>query len=354
MLPKRIQKQLDETWQSSPVHTLGPGEKIVIFSDLHMGAGGRNDDFSRNGDFFKRLLDAHYLEKNWTLVLNGDVEELLRHPMKGIVRRWDGLYETYRKFFDKGQFWKIEGNHDPAELQNDQGYPVLGGLRIILPGGELFVCHGHQGGLVNSGRFNVVLAGLLRVFANTFGIKNFSPAYHLATRYKLEDRLYHYASGKGLAMAVGHTHRPLFETRSKTSAYEDQLDHLCKKWVMTPVTGRSSIEKRIAFMRTNYLEHIRSAAKDLPTGIYNKEILLPSLFNSGCCIGKRGITGLEITAKKMRLVHWSDPAIHPPSKVHLAYLSIREVLPGLLKTVIRKESTAKIMAKIKLLAEPLA
>jgi len=351
MRDAKIYKRLDDTRRSSPIIQLQPEEKLVVFSDLHMGAGGRNDDFRRNGAFFKRVLETHYLPRGYTLVLNGDVEELLRHHMKGIVQEWKSLYDVYTKFQEFGRFWKIEGNHDPKSLQDSSTFDIQRGLRIMLEGGEIFICHGHQGGYLNSGQYNFVQAGLLRLFANTFGIKNFSPAYYLPVRYKLEERLYRYATGESIAMVIGHTHRPLFETRSKTSEFEAHLEHLCKKWIKSPVSEREEIEKRIIFMRTHYLEHIHSSSKDLPTGLYNKEILVPSLFNSGCCIGKRGITGLEISNDKMRLIHWSDPAIHPQSKIHWEYLSTREVAPNLYRTVIRKEATGRIMSRIKLLTE---
>ncbi len=33
---------------------------------------------------------------------------------------------------------------------------------------------------------------------------------------------------------------------------------------------------------------------------------MPCLFNSGCCIGRRGVTGLEVAEGSIALVHWFD------------------------------------------------
>ena len=34
--------------------------------------------------------------------------------------------------------------------------------------------------------------------------------------------------------------------------------------------------------------------------------IIPCIFNSGCVIGKSGITGIEITNGLIKLVHWFD------------------------------------------------
>jgi hypothetical protein len=43
--------------------------------------------------------------------------------------------------------------------------------------------------------------------------------------------------------------------------------------------------------------------------MYSKGIPVPCLFNTGCVIGKRGFTGIEITSKEIMLVHWFDSRI---------------------------------------------
>ena len=41
-------------------------------------------------------------------------------------------------------------------------------------------------------------------------------------------------------------------------------------------------------------------------GVYTSRLLIPCLFNSGCAIGKRGITAVEVGGGDIALVHWSD------------------------------------------------
>ena len=68
--------QLERLLQKAKSVTLDQSSKVLILSDLHMGNGGRRDDFRRNADLVRTMLGSYYLPEKYSLVLNGDVEDL--------------------------------------------------------------------------------------------------------------------------------------------------------------------------------------------------------------------------------------------------------------------------------------
>lgn len=47
MTKKNILKRLNTLYKETPVTDISPEDKTVIFSDLHLGNGGRMDDFAK-------------------------------------------------------------------------------------------------------------------------------------------------------------------------------------------------------------------------------------------------------------------------------------------------------------------
>ena len=76
---------LEKLYNESPELKISAKDKIVIFSDLHMGDGRSMDDFHRNSELFLTALDKFYFKNNYILILNGDVEELHRYKLNKII-----------------------------------------------------------------------------------------------------------------------------------------------------------------------------------------------------------------------------------------------------------------------------
>ena len=51
------------------------GRKYAVISDIHLGDGGRADDFRNNEETLGTALQ-HYRNSGYTLILLGDIEEL--------------------------------------------------------------------------------------------------------------------------------------------------------------------------------------------------------------------------------------------------------------------------------------
>ena len=105
-------KELAKVFAEAPEIKLSKTDKIVIFSDMHVGNRGRQDDFVRNSASFMHILENYYLKNGYTLVLNGDIEELQKFSLQKIVARWPELYRLFQQFERRGALYKIAGNHD--------------------------------------------------------------------------------------------------------------------------------------------------------------------------------------------------------------------------------------------------
>ena len=126
---------------------LDPSSKVLILSDLHMGNGGRRDEFRRNAELVKTMLEGYYLPEKYSLVLNGDIEELFKFSLESIVSKWGDLYDLFLKFEQNGFFWKTYGNHD-AELLEEKEYrlasSMVESLKFHFGKETLLLFHGHQ------------------------------------------------------------------------------------------------------------------------------------------------------------------------------------------------------------------
>ncbi|TNJ36091.1 metallophosphoesterase [Prosthecochloris vibrioformis] len=284
--------------------------RILILSDLHMGNGGRRDEFRRNAGLVETVLSDYYQPQGFSLLLNGDVEELFKFPLEDIVTRWESMYRLFMSFSENGFFLRTFGNHD-ASLQDEQGYILapylLEAVRLVYGREEMLVFHGHQASIFLWETYPLVsrlIALFLRYVAKPFGIRNFSMAYNSRRRFAIEKSIYEFSNQEKIVSVIGHTHRPLFESLSKVDYLNYRIEELCRAYPDAALPEREYIESRIATMKEELSDCYRQGKRiGLRSGVYNN-LTIPSVFNSGCAIGKRGITALEIDREKVRLVYW--------------------------------------------------
>lgn len=291
--------------EEAPRVSLVSGGKLVVFSDLHMGNGGSRDDLAHNADLLYEVLEKYYLRDGWMLALNGDVEELQRFELSDIRRQWARLYDIFDRFNDSGALFKIIGNHDD-ELREVREYPykVLDALRVETDAIPLFIYHGHQVSQRFS-KYNHLIRPLLRYFFTPLGIKNVSVSKDRRKRFFVERRVYEFSRRNGLVSLLGHTHRPLFESLSKFDFVKFEMERLCRAYPLAEGASKAAIADRVALLRRelNKLNR-KDRRKSLLNSIYGDELLIPCVFNSGCAIGKKGITALEIDKERISLVYW--------------------------------------------------
>lgn len=350
---KAVYQNLDKLYEQSQVISLTDEDRWVVFSDLHMGDGSSTDDFRSNALLFQTALREHYLQGKFGLVLNGDVEEMQRFSLKKIVKHWEAVYELFDRFKAETRLLKTIGNHDlELGLMKDLpfDYEHLESFRFDYKGDNLFFFHGHQA----SKKFqqhNELIGFTLRYFANPLGIKNYTVAHSSKKQYNIEKRAYHYSAYRKVVSVIGHTHRPLFESLHKVERLKYKIEQLCREYASNPASQTEDVREAIKSNKKDLKKYYKQAMDtNYQNYVYNTIFHIPCLFNSGCVIGKRGMTCLEIEGGKMRLVHWFDGNISQKYLQKSGYQP--ENIPGTdyYRMVINEEALDYIFTRIRFLA----
>jgi predicted phosphodiesterase len=289
-----------------PLH---PGQPLVIASDLHLGDGGKRDDFRRNSGLVLGALRHYYLQRGYCLILNGDVEELQRFDLAAVRRAWGEFYALLEEFVRGPGLYKIFGNHDFELSLRSDPYPakeLLESLRLASGEDSLLVFHGHQASAFLA-TFLALAGFVLRYIATPLGIRAHSTSQDSHKKFRVERRVYAFSAGQRIVSLIGHTHRPLFESLSKMDSLKFRIEALCRSYPEAPAEERSALAEEIRRSRAE-LEALYDKGEytDCTSALYNTRLLVPCLFNSGCAVGKRGFTALEIREGSIALVHWFD------------------------------------------------
>lgn len=350
---KALYKKLNRLYEASPTIDLASQKKWVIFSDLHMGDGGATDDFKRNSKLFETVLEEHYQEKGHALVLNGDIEELQRFQVKKIVHQWRSIYNLFDKFNALGKFYKTIGNHD-LELQLMKDLPFnyhhYESIKLKFDEDYLFVFHGHQASKKYQ-EHNELIGFTLKYFANPLGIKSYSVSHSSQKQYKIEKRVYGFSSFNKVVSIIGHTHRPLFESLHKVDRLKYKIEQLCREYVDLEEDGKESVKSEIKSHKKELKRYYRqNIDHNFQNYVYNTLFHIPCVFNSGCVVGKRGMTCLEIEDGKIRLVHWFDKNISKKYLKQSGYQAERLGDSDFYRLVINEESLRYVFTRINFLA----
>jgi UDP-2,3-diacylglucosamine pyrophosphatase LpxH len=345
MRVQRLPGALAPLAERAPVRRLRKSERVVVFSDLHLGDGGRRDDFLPNAELLAAALRRYYQPRRFILLLNGDVEELQRFNLADIRRRWTGFYALLEDFARQGRLERLVGNHDAELAVLRDSYPaprLLEALRLELGKESLLLFHGHQASYLQTYLLGLA-AAVLRYVANPLGIRNWSVSRSNLRRFRVERRVYAFARRRRQLVLIGHTHRPLFESLSKLDALGFRIEALCRQVPSSRGKHRSVLERELAARKVELEQLLAKRGRTEGGTLYNSPLLVPCLFNSGCCIGRRGLTGLEIADGRIALVHWFD---------HSRSQREGEALEGTPyhREVLEQESLAYLFTRVRLLA----
>lgn len=306
---ERVAAGLDRAKADARVETVPVDEvRMIVFSDLHRGAGDRADDFRPCRKIYHAAL-GYYAALGYRLVLLGDVEELWERLLVSVVGRYEGTLQLEKRFFDRGMGVRIVGNHDEALRwpwnrrvidRYTNGAPLREGLTLRLTGaggaelGEILLVHGHQG---------ITYTWLDRFLVKRFwvpvqkltGLAVGTPSTDHSIRLTHELALYDWASRQdGLLLICGHTHHPVFMSSAWEQTLRRELDRLKLTGAAPETIAMTEAEVHWAAAD---LDELKSA---LPTEAR------PCYFNAGCCSFYDGsITGIEIASGRIRLVRWS-------------------------------------------------
>jgi UDP-2,3-diacylglucosamine pyrophosphatase LpxH len=355
-LHQKKHPHLERLLNTAKTISLDSSSRVLILSDLHMGNGGRRDEFRRNADLVKTMLQDYYLPEKYSLVLNGDVEELFKFSVESIEERWGGVYDLFLEFEKNGFFWKTYGNHD-SDLFEERDYRLSGRLlesiRFMYGDEVMLLFHGHQASILLWETYPIVSRAVvlfLRYIAKPMGIRNFSSAYNSRRRFAIEKSIYDFSNQANIVSIIGHTHRPLFESLSKVDHLNYRIEELCRAYPSAAPEERLAIQEQISDLKTMLDACFTEGKKiGLRSGRYNN-IVIPSVFNSGCAIGKRGATALEIDGDRIRLVYWFK------GKQGRRFVSDRNSEPeqlgstGYYRIVLNEDHLDYVFSRIRLLA----
>ncbi len=337
---------------AAPRRRLGPGARYVFLSDLHLGDRGPRDEFRHNADLLIDSLSSRYLAEGWTLVLNGDIEELYKYRLAAVREAYRDLYGLFAAFRDEGRLVKIVGNHDLALMAHEEDeFPVEQALRLDGGQGTILAFHGHQSSDLFM-RYNYLSDFLVRYLADPLAIRNADMPMTSKRRFKAERRIYRASKELGLVTVAGHTHRPLFESFSKYDSLRWTIETLLRRYADEDAEARERSARLIAvysdeFRRLSKKEKKRKVSRSL---YEREELLVPCMFNSGCATGKGGYTALEIEGEAIALAYWTRAGGARPY-IERESLS-REALPGTgwVRYTVARDSLEYLMARVRLLS----
>jgi hypothetical protein len=313
--------------------------RVIIFSDQHKGARNRADDFERCEQAYNAAL-AFYFASGHTLIELGDVEELWEERAPSVIKHYTHTLKLSAAFHGNGRYVRVWGNHDDAWRDElpvrmhlhdvyDSRLIVREGLRfrVVKKGavlGHLFLVHGHQG-TIESDRLNglarIPVRFVWRPLQRLFGLSVNTPATDWALRQAHNIAMHAWADAAPrrartkIVLITGHTHRPVFLSKTLAEKLEEKLDAARREAHDKPadLARRATVTDLTA-----ELEWVRGQGRGDkgPEGLTTSSPKTPCYFNTGCCCFSDGdVTGIEIAEGEIRLVRWPDDNGRPHAKV---------------------------------------
>jgi hypothetical protein len=318
-----VAKRLQQTYDDKKTETLDlvlKSAKLIIFSDQHKGARDGADDFRRCERAYNAAL-GYYFEKGYTLFALGDVEELWECHPSSVIKSYPRTLELEAAFHKEGRYRRFWGNHDDLWGYKDavtkhlsaiygRDLRVREALKLNVMDennklGEIFLVHGHQG-TTFSDKHSWISRPVVRYLWRNWQRFTKRPSTTPATDYRLRGQhdvaMYNWANSKtGLILIAGHTHRPVFGSRTHVGRVEAELNELR--------THSDADLKRISELRAE-LEFVKAAENQ--GGDKSVDMSKPCYFNTGCCsFGDGDVTGIEITDGEIKLVRWPNDNDRP-------------------------------------------
>ncbi|MEJ5188252.1 MAG: serine/threonine protein phosphatase [Breznakiellaceae bacterium] len=348
MSMKDVYRSLDNLIKECPQRLLQNGDRYVIMSDLHMGDGGSRDDLAHNRALIVKALHYYYAQ-GYTLILNGDIEDVQKFKYAQILTAWRDLFKIFNDFAQENRFIKIVGNHDIALLHDtDYPYPLYHGYSFVKGNDRLFVFHGHQASKLFS-EYDYISEFVVKFMAKPFHIKNGNVAHHSKRRFAVEKRIYRYAQDRKVIAIIGHTHRPLFESLSKYDSLRWSIEELIREYALASGERREQIRATLTVYKAELDRLEKQKLKEkISRSLYQASpLLVPCLFNSGCATGKKGLTCLEVSAERISLEYWT-PRGQAKSYIHEEALR-QENYEDIQKYTLKEDDLGHVFLRISLL-----
>jgi hypothetical protein len=302
MKSAKLAASLSDIAAHSPSEKLGGESRYVIVADLRMGDGGKKDELAASKKALFAVLGRWYLPRGYTLVLNGDVEDLRSCWIKDIVSAWPEIYALFDAFAEKGRLRRIVGERDLTLLRlSSYPYELLHGLKLEGEAASILIMHGHQASPPYIGRD--YLADYIQHWIGSSKRPPAGKGMDEQARYKVERRLYSVASELGMALIEGHTKRPLFESFANRDFLLAEVERLFRE--VDSRDGGQAVDEFIRLCRKEAKARgSGSRARRSGPGYDEKREVSPCLFCPGRVASARGLRVLEVEGDALRLVRW--------------------------------------------------
>jgi len=309
MKPTKLPASIAGIASKSPAEALGPDSRYVVLADLRLGDGRGNDESIKRKRALFDILGSWYLPRGYTLVLDGDIEDLRRFWLKDILAAWAELYAVFDAFREKGRLRKIAGERDLALLRlRSYPYEINHALRLDGKSRSILILHGHQASEPYVGRDYVsdYMVHWLGSGAQP-PARPKAPAEDAKTRFRVERRLYRAGCELGMMIVEGHARRPLFESRTNRDSVRAEVERLLREG--DPGRDPTKIDRLLAIYRR---EERRNPKRRAPSGsAYDqRSLVVPCLFSPGSAWagsvgGGRTLRMLEIDGDTVSLARWA-------------------------------------------------
>ena len=309
---KRLNSLYYDDVQRVKILPLSESDRYVVFSDLHLGNGGKADNFSHNESSMVSAL-KYYRDNDFSIILLGDIEEFWQFEYNEIREKYDNsIYELLKSFSDE-KVHRVYGNHDKEwaglydPISDNPDIP-FGAPEGILLDDNIFLVHGHQGDILSE----------KNAWSSRFWVRNYRKVEHLvrkigrgdpaATKSQIpKDRekvYYEWAKKNKKILICGHTHRAIFASRSyyKWLDQRIQLKQEEKKQTSLDKAARKKLSKKIKELKARRKREKKKGRDINP--LEESGRLLPCYFNTGSGVYSKGITSIEIEKTKIRLIKW--------------------------------------------------
>jgi len=288
--------------------------EYVIFSDQHIGMR----EFDENKELYLKALD-YYFNRGFKLVVIGDFEELHRFGIRTLKSKYrNDVYAKEFKFLQEGRYYRIFGNHDvdwriERRVERDlhdilPELKIVEGIKFKWNENFIFLTHGHQGEFIND-TLGKVGRLFLRWIAHPLGFSSFtSPAKNYRKRRKDETEYYIWAKSKKIIFIAGHTHRPMFESLTKVDRLRIDIENKFIELMSEKDPERTQKLREEIVAKREELHRVKKfeGEKEKWPRLEQTELLIPCYFNDGSCLHRNGITCIELSEGKIRLIFLYD------------------------------------------------
>lgn len=323
---KKTDEEFNKILSSKTVKSLDlANSKYVILSDIHLGDGGRADDFVHNEHILMNCLE-HYKKENYKLILLGDIEDFWQVKPDDSRRRYNNsIYKKIREYGDENVF-RIFGNHDIEWSKKNEDYngdktdpafndgrefgSALDSIKFINENGKaiILLMHGHQGS-VESQMFSWISKPFVwfygKVIEPIFGTSKLSAEPNTKIDSNYEQVFYKIALEHKVLVIAGHSHYAIFASLCYADILQKQINEL-QLQIKNEVdkSKKEKLLKELEPIAAKLRLEISCRRKINPTepNLQPK----PCYFNTGCCLYTSGITCIELEDDHIRLQKWDS------------------------------------------------